>query len=39
MEQKIGKWYAMGLWTAEMVRQAGEKGILTPAQIRGILEE
>lgn len=29
MKKKIAKWYKQGLWTAEMVRNAVKKGILT----------
>lgn len=29
MKEKIMKWYKQGLWTAEMVRNAYVKGILT----------
>lgn len=38
MFEKIRKWYQQGLWTADMVRQAGEKGVLTAAQVAEILE-
>lgn len=37
MFEKIKKWYAMGLWTAAMVRQAAEKGIITQEQAEEIL--
>lgn len=29
MKEKIRKWYKQGLWTADMVQKAVEKGILT----------
>ena len=29
MKDKISKWYKQGLWTAEMVANAVDKGILT----------
>lgn len=32
MFEKIKKWYAQGLWTAQMVDQAVSKGVLTQAQ-------
>lgn len=28
MKEKIAKWYKQGLWTAEMVQDAVNKGIL-----------
>ena len=28
MKEKIARWYAQGLWTADMVRSAVKKGIL-----------
>lgn len=28
MKEKIARWYAQGLWTADMVRNAVKKGIL-----------
>ena len=37
MYEKIKKWYKQGLWTAEMVQNAAEKGILTPKQAAEIL--
>lgn len=37
MKQKIAKWYKQGLWTADMVRKSGEKGILTKAEVSEIL--
>ena len=29
MKSKIEKWYKQGLWTAEMVRNAAQKGVIT----------
>ena len=29
MKTKIAKWYKQGLWTAEMVANAVEKGLVT----------
>lgn len=39
MYEKIEKWYSMGLWDAEMVRHAVEKGVITEAQYKSIMEE
>lgn len=36
MFEKIKKWYKQGLWTTEMVRNAVDKGVLTPEQYREI---
>lgn len=36
MYEKIQKWYAQGLWKAVHVRQALEKGLLTPEQYAAI---
>ena len=30
MREKIKTWYKQGLWTLNMVRNAVEKGVLTP---------
>ena len=30
MKEKIAWWYRQGLWNAEMVQQAVDKGLLTP---------
>lgn len=32
MYDKIKQWYAQGLWTEEMVKQAVQKGIITEEQ-------
>lgn len=37
MYEKIKKWYKQGLWTADMVRNAVNKGILTEDQAKEIL--
>lgn len=39
MFEKIRKWYAQGLWTAEMVCVAQRKGVLTAEQTAEILGE
>ena len=37
MYEKIKQWYAQGLWTEEMVRQAVQKGVITEEQCNEIL--
>lgn len=37
MRDKIAKWYAQGLWTADMVRSAVKKGVLTEGEAAEIL--
>ena len=37
MYEKIKKWYKQGLWTAEMVQTAADKGIITKEQAAEIL--
>ena len=37
MKDKIAKWYKQGLWTAEMVQNALEKGIITEEGYREIV--
>lgn len=37
MKEKIRKWYMRGLWTEEMIRAAGEKGVLTEDEVKEIL--
>ncbi len=32
MFDKINRWYKQGLWTAEMVQTAANKGVITQAQ-------
>lgn len=39
MKEKIEKWYKQGLWTAEMVRSAVEKGVVTEEDYRSITGE
>ena len=39
MKEKIKKWYKQGLWTAAMVQDAVEKGILTADEAAEILSE
>lgn len=34
---RIAKWYKQGLWTAEMVMQAVEKGVITEAEAMEIV--
>lgn len=38
MYNKIKKWYELGLWSAEMVAQAVEKGVITQLQGQMILK-
>lgn len=37
MKEKIALWYAQGIWTAEMVQNAVEKGLLTKEEADEIL--
>jgi uncharacterized XkdX family phage protein len=37
MFEKIKKWYKQGLWTAEMVNKAVEKGVITPEEAAEIM--
>ena len=37
MKDKIAKWYKQGLWTADMVQDAVNKGILTAEEAAEIL--
>lgn len=37
MKEKIAKWYKQGLWTADMVQNAVDKGVLTEAEAAEIL--
>lgn len=39
MKEKIAKWYKQGLWTAEMVQMAVEKGILATDDYAEIVGE
>jgi uncharacterized XkdX family phage protein len=36
MFERIKKWYNQGLWTAEMVRNAVKKGVITEEQYKEI---
>ena len=33
MYEKIKRWYKQGLWTAEMVKNAHSKGVITEEQL------
>lgn len=37
MKEKIAKWYKQGLWTAEMVQDAVDRGFLTADEAAEIL--
>ena len=37
MRDKIAKWYAQGLWTADMVQDAVKKGIITEDEFKEIV--
>ena len=37
MFQKISKWYAQGLWTAQQVQDAADNGIITQEEANEIL--
>lgn len=39
MYEKIKKWYSQGLWTAEMVRNAYVKNIITEVQLNEIINK
>lgn len=39
MREKIERWYAQGLWSTEMVRNAVKKGVLTEEEAGEILGE
>lgn len=39
MKDKIAKWYNMGLWSAKMVKDAVNKGVLTEEYAYTILSE
>lgn len=39
MKEKIAFWYKHGIWTAEMVRSAVEKKVLTAEEVAEILGE
>ena len=37
MKDKIAKWYAQGLWTAKMVHDAVDKGVITDNDYKDIV--
>lgn len=37
MKEKIARWYKQKLWTAEMVQNAVQKGIITQGDYREIV--
>ena len=39
MYERIKKWYKQGLWTADMVRNAVTKGVITAEQFKEITGE
>lgn len=39
MKEKIARWYKQGLWTAEMVKDAVDRGILTEDDYKEIVGE
>lgn len=39
MYDKIKKWYILGLWTEEMVKQAADKGVITQAEYDELMGE
>lgn len=39
MKNKIEKWYKQGLWTADRVKDAVEKGIITAEDFKTITGE
>ena len=39
MKDRINRWYAFGLWTAEMVETAVDKGVISAEEAEEILEE
>ena len=38
MFEKIKKWYKQGLWTAEMIQKAAEKGVITQDEADAIVD-
>ena len=38
MFEKIKKWYEQGLWTADMVMKAVEKGVLTAEEAEEVMK-
>ena len=39
MRDKIARWYEQGLWSAQMVQDAVDKGIITEQEYRDIVRE
>lgn len=39
MFERIKKWFTLGLWSKNMVKEAGDKGLLTRAEVETILGE
>lgn len=39
MKDKIAKWYKQGLWTAEMVQNAVNKGVISADEAAQILAD
>ena len=39
MFEKIKKWYSQGLWSADMVQTAADKGVITKEQAAEILKK
>jgi uncharacterized XkdX family phage protein len=39
MYEKIKKWYKQGLWSAEQVQKAVDKGVITAEQAEEILSQ
>jgi len=39
MKEKIAKWYKQGLWTAEMVQNAVDKGVLTAEEAEEVMAD
>lgn len=39
MRDKIKRWYEQGLWSAQMVHDAVDKGIITEQEYRDIVRE
>lgn len=39
MKEKIAKWYKHGLWSAKMVQNAADKGVITEQECAEILAQ
>lgn len=39
MKERIEKWYSLGLWTKEMVKNAVTKGVITDEEMIEIIGE